>query len=147
MIEKRINEKIEELQQFLEELEDSLPENFEEYKINYKIRAIGERYFEKIIEAIVDLAFFIIKRNNLKQPEEDKQSFDILLKEEIISEHLSNSLKNAKSMRNIIAHEYGRIDNELVFHSLVEELIPDAQEFIGSINKIVLEDKKNLELE
>ena len=147
MIETRINEKIAELQQFLEELEDSLPENFEEYKINYKIRAIGERYFEKIIEAIVDLAFFIIKRNNLKQPEEDKQSFDILLKEEIISEHLSNSLKNAKSMRNIIAHEYGRIDNELVFHSLVEELIPDAQEFIGSINKIVLEDKKNLELE
>ena len=137
MIEKRINEKIVELEQFLEELGDSLPENFEEYKTNYKIRAIGERYFEKIIEAIVDLAFFIIKKNNLKQPEEDKQSFDVLAKEKIISESLSNKLKNAKSMRNIIAHEYGRIDNELVFHALVEELIPDIQEFIDSINKII----------
>jgi len=39
-------------------------------------------------------------------------------------------------MRNIIAHEYGRIDNELVFHSLVEELIPDVQEFLKVISDL-----------
>ena len=137
MIEKRINEKIIELEQFLEELGESLPEDFEEYKTDYKLRAIGERYFEKIIESIVDLAFFIIKGKSLKQPEEDKQCFDILAKENIITGPLSNKLKNAKGMRNIIAHEYGRIDNELVFHTLIEELIPDVQEFIKAINKII----------
>lgn len=132
----RVKEKINEIEQFLEELESSLPEDFKEYKTDYKLRAIGERYFEKIIEGIVDLAFYIIKEKNLKQPEEDKQAFDILSKEKIISESLAGKLKDAKGMRNILAHEYGRIDNELVFHSLIEELIPDVQEFIKSINKI-----------
>lgn len=132
----RIKEKIDEMEQFLEELERSIPEDFEEYKTDYKLRAIGERYFEKIIEGVVDLAFFIIKDKNLKQPEEDKQAFDILAKEKIISGSLAEKLKDAKGMRNILAHEYGRINNELVFHSLAEELIPDVQEFIKLINKI-----------
>lgn len=132
----RINDKILEIEQFLEELESSLPENFEQYKTDFKLRAIGERYFEKIIEAVVDLAFFIIKDKNLKQPDEDKQAFDILSKEKIISGNLAEKLKDAKGMRNILAHEYGRIDNELIFHSISEELIPDVQEFLKVINDL-----------
>lgn len=132
----RMSEKIMETEQFLEELESSLPESFEHYKIDFKMRAIGERYFEKIMEAVVDLAFLIIKEKNLRQPEEDKKAFDILAEEDIITESLSEKLKSAKGMRNILAHEYGRIDNELVFHSIAEELIPDVQDFIKSINNM-----------
>ena len=132
----RIDEKIDEIENFIDELSSILPENFEEYKTDFKLRAIGERYFEKIIEAVVDLAFFVIKDKNLKQPEEDKEAFDILAKEKIISELLAEKLKDAKGMRNILAHEYGRIDNELVFHSLAEEIIPDVQEFIEIIKKL-----------
>ncbi len=133
----RIKDKIIEIEKFIEELSSVLPFDFETYKIDFKLRAIGERYFERIIEAVVDLAFFVIKENNFKQPEEDKQSFDILAEEKIISNSLTEKLKNAKGMRNILAHEYGRIDNELVFHSLAEELIPDVNEFIKSINKVL----------
>ncbi|MBU1129619.1 MAG: DUF86 domain-containing protein [Nanoarchaeota archaeon] len=133
----RIKDKIIEIEKFLKELETSLPENFEEYKTDFKLRAIGERYFEKIIEAVIDLTFLIIKEKNLEQPEEDKQSFDILAKNKILDSNLSIRLQNAKGMRNIIAHEYGRIDNELVFHSLVEELIPDVQEFLKRIEEVL----------
>ena len=63
----RIKEKIDEIEQFLEELENSLPKDFDEYKTDYKLRAIGERYFEKIIEGVIDLAFFIIKEKNSKE--------------------------------------------------------------------------------
>lgn len=132
----RIEDKIIEIEKFLEELGSVLPENYEEYETDFKLRAIGERYFEKIIEAVVDTAFFVIKEKNLKQPEEDKQAFDILAEEKIISFDLASRLKDAKGMRNILAHEYGRIDNELVFHSLAEELIPDVQEFIEIIGKL-----------
>ena len=132
----RIKEKVIEIEEFLSELESALPKGFEEYKTDFKLRAIGERYFEKIIEAVVDVAFFIIKDKNFKQPEEDKQVFDILAEEKIITNHLAEKLKDAKGMRNIIAHEYGRIDNELVFHSLAEELIPDVQEFVKVIENL-----------
>ncbi len=132
----RFNDKIIELEEFLEELENSLPEDFEEYKTDYKLRAIGERYFEKIIKAVIDLSFTIIKLKKFKQPEHEKEVFDILTENKIIPPALSKKLQDAKGMRNIIAHEYGRIDNELVFHSLAEELIPDVYEFINSINKL-----------
>jgi len=133
----RFNDKIIELEEFLEELENSLPEDCDEYKTDYKLRAIGERYFEKIIKAVIDLSFMVIKLKKFKQPEQEKEVFDILVENKILPLALSKKLQDAKGMRNIIAHEYGKIDNELVFHSLAEELIPDVHEFIGLINKIV----------
>ena len=133
----RINEKIIEVEQFLEELESCLPDDFIEYKQDFKIRAIGERYFEKIIEAIINIAFLIIKEKNLKQPEYEKQVFDILFNNKIISQELSLKLQDAKGMRNIIAHEYGKVDDELIFHSLTEELIIDSYEFIKQIEKVI----------
>ncbi len=131
----RISDKINEIEKFLEELESILPLSLKEYKQNFKIKAIGERYFERIIESIVDLTFIIIKEKNLKQPEYEKQAFDILKYENIISEILATRLKDAKGMRNIISHQYGKLNDELVFYSLTEELIPDVQEFIDLIKK------------
>jgi len=38
-------------------------------------------------------------------------------------------------MRNIISHEYGEIDNVLVFNSVNEELTGDVNEFLDCIRK------------
>ena len=39
-------------------------------------------------------------------------------------------------MRNIIAHEYGKIDDNLVFEAITQELILDIEEFLESVNKV-----------
>jgi uncharacterized protein YutE (UPF0331/DUF86 family)/broad-specificity NMP kinase len=129
----RIDQKIEEIQRFLEELESVLPIDFEDYKTDWKTRDICERHFEKIIEGATDLAFLVINKLQLKNPESDKQAFEILSQENIISEELSQRLKDAKGMRNIIAHEYGRIDDELVFEAVTQEISKDAKEFLNKI--------------
>ncbi|OIO41577.1 hypothetical protein COU56_04165 [Candidatus Pacearchaeota archaeon CG10_big_fil_rev_8_21_14_0_10_31_9] len=136
MKEDRIKDKITEIEQFLEELESIFPFDFEEYKSDFKIRAICERNFEKIIESVVDLAFILIKERKLKIPEDDESSFNILRNENIISEVLAKKLKEAKGMRNVIAHKYGKIDDEKVFQAVSEELISDAHEFLNSIKSI-----------
>jgi len=58
------------------------------------------------------------------------------LKEGVISERLTEKLKDAKGMRNIIAHEYGSIDDEIVFESITNQLINDVEEFIKEISFI-----------
>ncbi len=131
----RINDKIREIENCLSELEEIMPKNFYEYKTDLKTKAACERYFEKIIEAVIDLAFLIIKDKGYKIPEEDKEAFDILANEKIIPQELSIRLKEAKGMRNIIAHEYGKIDDELIFHSITEELKLDVSELIKSLKK------------
>jgi uncharacterized protein YutE (UPF0331/DUF86 family) len=133
----RIKDKIEELEKYLQELSEIIPTNFEKYQSEFKTRAACERYAEKIICAITDLAFLVIKENKFRIPEEEKQSFDILNEENIISNELKERLKDAKGMRNILAHEYGRIDDEIVFESISEELIPDSEEFINQIKKFI----------
>ena len=88
-----------------------------------------------IIEATIDLAFMIIKEKGLRIPEEDKETFDILEKEQIITKELSAKLKDAKGMRNILSHQYGNIDDEIVFESITEELDRDVREFIECLQK------------
>ena len=129
----RIKEKINELERFVAELEEIRPQNFSEYEKDTKTRAACERYFEKIVEAAVDLAFLAIKELGLKLPEEDKEAFDILANAKAISPELAVRLKQAKGMRNILAHDYGRVDDRLVFESLTGEIIRDANAFLAKL--------------
>ncbi|MCX6707562.1 MAG: DUF86 domain-containing protein [Candidatus Woesearchaeota archaeon] len=132
----RIQDKTKEIEKYLAEFSGIIPSDIEEYKKSIKTKAACERYFEKIAEAITDLAFLIIKDKELRQPEDDKQSFDVLAEENIIQKSLAEKLKDLKGMRNIIAHGYGKIDDEIVFHSITEEMEKDVNEFILEIRKI-----------
>jgi len=133
----RIQEKIDEIEKYLAELGEIIPESYEEYIKNFEKKAACERYCEKIIEAVVDLAFLVIKEKKLRIPEDDSETFDILAEERIINEALAKKLKEAKGMRNIIAHEYGKIDNEVVFHAITEEVENDLTEFLEKIKKFL----------
>ena len=133
----RIGDKIEEILTFLEDLNEIIPESLEDYISNKEKKAACERYFEKIIEAITDIAFFVIKMKELRIPQDDSDAFGVLKENKIIDDVLSKKLKDAKGMRNILAHEYGRIDDEIVFESLKEQLMPDIEEFIKQIKKFL----------
>lgn len=132
---KRIKDKIKEINEFLEQLKGIVPSSFDEYKKNIEKKAACERYVEKIIEAVTDLAFLIIKKKNLRIPEDDIDAFNILLDNKIIENELATRLKNAKGMRNIIAHQYGKIDDEIVYNSITEELEKDITSFINQTRK------------
>jgi uncharacterized protein YutE (UPF0331/DUF86 family) len=129
----RLSEKLDEIEKFCHELEMIIPDGISEYKKDNKTKAACERYFEKIVEAIVDASFLVIKESKFVIPEDDKMAFDILARHKCISEDLATKLREAKGMRNIIAHEYGFVDDELVFHAITEELLKDSNEFVKSI--------------
>ena len=79
----------------------------------------------------------MIKEKKLRIPEDDIDAFNILLENKIIDNYLAARLKNAKGMRNIISHQYGKIDDEIVFESITEELNRDAKEFVEKIKKAI----------
>ena len=132
----RIDDKIDEIETYLSELKEIIPSDFDDYENDNKTKAACERYFEKIIESVVDLVFLIIKEKGYKIPEDDKESFDILAKENMISLDLTKKLKDAKGMRNIIAHQYGTVDNNIVFHSITDELVTDVELLLKELNSL-----------
>lgn len=134
----RIEDKTKEIEQYLSELLAIVPETYEDYIEDYASKAACERYFEKIVEAVVDLAFLIRKDKKLRIPDDDNAMFVVLAENKMISFDLAKKLKDAKGMRNIIAHEYGdKIDDEKVYHSVSEELESDVREFLNSIKKVL----------
>lgn len=137
----RITEKIDEIEKFLSEMQDIIPPDFQTYMADLKTKAACERYFEKIVESLVDLAYLIIKDKGLKMPEDDKETFDILATAEIIPAPLAIKLKEAKGMRNIISHQYGNVDDEIVFESITQELCKDAQDYLLRIKRMMSRNK------
>ena len=134
----RIKDKIIQMEEILEELSEVMPQSFMEYG-QTKTKAACERIFEKAVEAAVDLAFLIVKAKKLKIPEDDQEAFFILSDKGFIPHSLAVKLKEAKGMRNIIAHEYGIIDDEKVFHAFTEEIERDIKDFISCINKSIIQ--------
>ncbi len=126
----RRGDKIVEIEKYLDILKEFLPSDFDEYMSDEKTKAACERYFEKIIEAVIDLVFLIIKENSFRSPENDRDAFDILCENGVVPKKLTGSLSDAKSMRNIIIHEYGYIDDRMVFNSVRDELIKDVEKFL-----------------
>ncbi|MBU0628592.1 MAG: DUF86 domain-containing protein [Nanoarchaeota archaeon] len=131
----KISDKISEIEKYIIELDEILPPNFEEYKSNKMAKAACERYFEKIVEGVTDIAFMIITKKKFELPQDDIDSFKILTEHNIIKEELYKKLKEAKGMRNFIAHQYGKINDQLVFDSIKYELIKDAKSFIKETKK------------
>ncbi|PIN86151.1 hypothetical protein COV19_06045 [Candidatus Woesearchaeota archaeon CG10_big_fil_rev_8_21_14_0_10_44_13] len=132
---KRIDDKITQIHGFISQLKDIVPSEIEEYRSSIEKRAACERYVEKIVEAAVDLAFMAIKAKRFEIPEDDADAFNILSNHNFINEGLAKRLKAAKGMRNLIVHEYGRIDDDKVFHSITQELEKDVDEFLKEVKK------------
>lgn len=129
----RRGDKIVEIGGYLTNLRDFLPDSFDEYMSDGKSRMACERCCEKIVEAVIDLVFIVIKERGLRSPDSNKDALDILSENDVISPELSGKLSDAKSMRNWLAHRYGKVNNELVFNSLKNELLGDVGEFLGAV--------------
>jgi len=129
----RRGDKIVEIEGYLKSLRSFLPENFEKYISDGKSRMACERCFEKVIEAVVDLAFLVIKERSFKNPDYTREAFEILSEKGLICGELSLSLGKAKSMRNWLAHRYGKVDDKKVFDATKNKLFNDVEEFVEAV--------------
>ena len=125
-----VEDKVEEIGKFIEELEEVMPKDYEEYKTCTEKRLACERAFEKIIEGVNDLAILFIKRKRLPLPTDDEKAFDVLARSGVVPEDLTLRLRQAKGMRNLLAHQYGRVDDEIIFEAIHDKIINDVEEFL-----------------
>jgi len=87
---------------------------------------------QRACEQAIDLANYVIKTKKLGLPKESKESFRILAKEKIVPENLATNLGKMVGFRNVLVHEYQKLDLKLmteVIENHLEELI-DFTNFI-----------------
>jgi uncharacterized protein YutE (UPF0331/DUF86 family) len=138
----RIEDKIKQNEQYLSEVLSFKPQNLKEYENDLVKKLACERSFEKIAEALVDLAILVIRYKNFESPEDDDNSFRILAKNKIISEELAKKLGDIKGMRNRLSHRYAEVDDKIVFEAIDSELKEDVNEFINIVKNLLKEEIK-----
>jgi len=99
-----------------------------------------ERYLYLLCQATIDFAEAVISYADLRKPGTYGEVFEILAEANgLISKEISFKMKSMSGFRNILAHEYGKVNFEDVYKTLMKE-IDDINKFLDEIkNKIQLE--------
>jgi uncharacterized protein YutE (UPF0331/DUF86 family) len=117
----RLLAKIDVLDRYLKELREILPASIEEYKKIEKRRAC-ERLLQVSIECVIDICGLIVIGLRLGLPAEEDDLFEKLQQAGIITSSRKESLKQMKGFRNILVHEYGHVDDMIVYEILQNNL-------------------------
>ena len=117
----RILAKIDVLDGYLKELREILPADFGEYKKIEKRRAC-ERLLQVSIECVIDICGLLVTGLRLGLPAEEDDLFEKLEQAGIITSLRKQSLKKMKGFRNILVHEYGEVDDVIVYEVLQNNL-------------------------
>ena len=81
-----------------------------------------ERMFENAIQACSDLAQHVATAAFGYEGTTAKEAVRVLHREGVIDEETTETLVAAIGFRNVLAHEYGRVDTEVVYETLQTEL-------------------------
>jgi uncharacterized protein YutE (UPF0331/DUF86 family) len=86
------------------------------------------------IEAMLDIANHIIARNRWGKPETNKQTFEILSQQEIISVEDINIFFSMTKFRNRIVHMYFTVDDQVIYE-ITQHNLEDFSRYIQLISK------------
>lgn len=115
--------KLEQIEQYQAELvakQESL--SHEEFLEETTERRAVERMFENAIQACADLAQHIATTDFDYQGESSKGAIEALGDEGVLDEETVGTLITAIGFRNVLAHEYGNVDYNMVYETLQTEL-------------------------
>jgi uncharacterized protein YutE (UPF0331/DUF86 family) len=117
----RVLAKLDELDGYLTELRSIAPERFAEYRAVEKKRAC-ERTLQLLVQVVLDVCALLVAGLRLGLPGEEDDLIGKLLQRGVISSETAVTLRRMRGLRNLLVHEYGRVDDELVFDTIRHRL-------------------------
>ena len=136
----KIISKLQKLDEYLKYLKEMQNVNKNKFTEDYHFFGLAERYLQLSIEILLDIGKLLIIIKGLKRPEENQEIFSTLRDEKIVSEKLAENLMGIANFRNILVHDYEKIDREIVYEKLQNNLsdIEDfKKEIAGYVNKYI----------
>ncbi|MBI3824419.1 MAG: DUF86 domain-containing protein [Candidatus Rokubacteria bacterium] len=127
----RVLAKLDELHGYLGELRSVVPGRYEDYQQTAARRAC-ERLLHIAVEAVLDVCALLVTGLRLGLPGEEDDLFEKLRRGHAISEPLADTLRRMKGLRNLLVHEYGRVNDRMVF-DVVSQRLGDFEDFKGEV--------------
>lgn len=119
-------DKLKEYIKFLNEIKKITKESYISSPMTY---GASERFLHLAIECTIDIANHLISDLRFRKPESNRDIFEILYENKIIGEKLKESLCSMASFRNILVHDYLKLDRGIVY-DIIKNNLKDFDEFI-----------------
>lgn len=132
-----IENKISQIKQFRKILKGLSKYSKKEIENNIMLRSGIERLLQNICQACIDLANLIISYKKERKPVEQREYFLILVEEHIISREMAETMIRLIGFRNILVHEYARVDYDIVYDVLTNRM-RDIDNFVKTIKTKIL---------
>ena len=92
------------------------------YKNEWKTQRIVERTLQILVELCIDMANHIISDERMRVPEGYADTFKILMENRVIDKRLWSRMEKMAKFRNVVVHQYEKIDPAIVVAILHKNL-------------------------
>ena len=130
----RVLAKLDALHGYGRELRVVLPGSLDEYIASVEKRRATERLLQMSIECVLDICGLFVAGLRLGLPAEEENLLDRLEHARILPLELVRTLRAMRRFRNILVHEYGAVDDKIVFQ-LAGRLPHDVAAFTETVKR------------
>jgi uncharacterized protein YutE (UPF0331/DUF86 family) len=117
-----LRRKLAELAEYVSQVSEYRDLTVERYRAEWKTQRIVERTLQMAIETCLDIASHVLADRELGAPSAYAEIFEILVEAGLMSPGLGRVMVDMTGFRNVIIHEYARIDADTVIRILREHL-------------------------
>jgi len=114
--------KLADLETYLGQIEEYRNVTVNDYSRDWRTQRIVERTIQIMIETCVDIAGHIISDKNYRVPDSYADTFRVLQEAGILAQDLQDALVKMVQFRNIVVHDYNKIDGGIVVGILKKNL-------------------------
>lgn len=114
--------KISEVETYLVQVGEYRNIHLDEYQQDWKVQRIVERTLQMMIETCVDIAGHIISDKGFRIPLSYADAFKVLKENGLLSAQLCAHMEKMVKFRNVIVHQYDKVDAEIVIGILKKNL-------------------------
>ena len=124
------------LEQYLRELGEVTAVGREAYLADWKAQRATERSLHLAMEVCLDLAEHLIADHRLAAPETAAGAFDVLKEAKLVTPALADALSRMARFRNLLVHDYVRIDAGRVFDIATTD-VADLRRFSDIVGELI----------
>lgn len=117
-----IRTKMREIEEGVDLIRDNLPSRFSEFDVLGLVKDGIYNRAEFGIENVFDICAVLNSDLGLGVPGDDEAIVDNLVEAGVLDDGLKTILASMKGFRNIVVHRYGKINDEVAFNILKEQL-------------------------
>lgn len=110
--------------------------NLDDYRSDWRTQRMVERTLHLAIETCMDIADHVVADRRLRVPETGADTFQVLGDAGLLDTELAGALARMVGFRNILVHDYARLDPALVLRAVRDDW-RDMERFRDSILTVI----------